>query len=56
MREWIGQVLSSLQEGISGVRIIQAYGDESTQIERLKESIIWMQLTSAKNIYLFSIY
>ncbi len=37
VREWIGQVLSSLQEGISGVRIIQAYGDEKTQIERFKD-------------------
>ena len=33
VREWIGQVLSSLQEGISGVRIIQAYADETSQLD-----------------------
>ena len=37
VREWIGQVLSSLQEGISGVRIIQAYSDETKQLKRFKE-------------------
>ena len=37
VREWIGQVLSSLQEGISGVRVIQAYTDEDTQIKRFKK-------------------
>ena len=39
VREWIGQVLSSLQEGISGVRIIQAYSDETKQLKRFKEDI-----------------
>ena len=37
VREWIGQVLSSHQEGISGVRVIQAYTDEDTQIKRFKK-------------------
>ena len=37
VREWIGQVLSSLQEGISGVRVIQAYTDEDSQIKRFKK-------------------
>ena len=56
VREWIGQVLSSLQEGISGVRIIQAYGDENTQIERFEDvnqSHLDANLRSAKNIAIY---
>ena len=56
VREWIGQVLSSLQEGISGVRIIQAYGDESTQIDRFEDvnqSHLNANLKSAKNIPIY---
>ncbi len=56
VREWIGQVLSSLQEGISGVRIIQAYGDENTQINRFKDvnkSHLIANLQSAKNIAVY---
>ena len=56
VREWIGQVLSSLQEGISGVRIIQAYGDESTQIDRyedVNQSHLNANLKSAKNIAIY---
>ena len=56
VREWIGQVLSSLQEGISGVRIIQAYGDEKTQIERFKDvnqSHLDANMRSAKNIAIY---
>ena len=56
VREWIGQVLSSLQEGISGVRIIQAYGDESTQIDRFEDvnqSHLEANLKSAKNIAIY---
>ena len=56
VREWIGQVLSSLQEGISGVRIIQAYGDESTQIDRFQDvnqSHLDANLRSAKNIAIY---
>jgi len=56
VREWIGQVLSSLQEGISGVRIIQAYGDENTQIDRFKDvnqSHLDANLRSAKNIAIY---
>jgi len=56
VREWIGQVLSSLQEGISGVRIIQAYGDENTQIDRFKDvnkSHLNANLQSAKNIAIY---
>ena len=34
VRDRIGLTLSSLQEGISGVRIIQAYGRENVEIER----------------------
>jgi ABC-type multidrug transport system fused ATPase/permease subunit len=37
VREWIGQVLSSLQEGISGVRVIQAYADEKDQLDRFQK-------------------
>ena len=56
VREWIGQVLSSLQEGISGVRVIQAYGDENTQIDRFKDvnkSHLNANLQSAKNIAIY---
>ncbi len=34
IRDRIGHTLSRLQEGISGVRVIQAYGRESTEISR----------------------
>jgi ATP-binding cassette subfamily B protein len=34
IRDRIGHTLSRLQEGISGVRVIQAYGRESVEIER----------------------
>ncbi len=56
VREWIGQVLSSLQEGISGVRIIQAYADESKQLKRFKEvnnEHLNANLQSAKNIAIY---
>jgi ATP-binding cassette subfamily B protein len=38
VRERIGQNLSSLQEGIAGVRVIQAYAREPEQTRRFKES------------------
>ena len=56
VREWIGQVLSSLQEGISGVRIIQAYADESKQLKRCKEvnnEHLKANMQSAKNIAIY---
>jgi ATP-binding cassette subfamily B protein len=34
VREGVGQTLSSLQEGLAGVRVVQAFARESTQIER----------------------
>ena len=54
--EWIGQVLSSLQEGISGVRIIQAYSDETKQLKRFKEvndEHLKANMQSAKNIAIY---
>jgi len=56
VREWIGQVFSSLQEGISGVRIIQAYADESKQLKRFKEvnnEHLKANMQSAKNIAIY---
>ncbi len=56
VREWIGQVLSSLQEGISGVRIIQAYADENTQINRFEDvngEHLKANMKSAKNIAVY---
>ena len=56
IREWIGQVLSSLQEGISGVRIIQAYSDERTQYDRFKnvnDQHLKANMQSAKNIAIY---
>jgi len=56
VREWIGQVLSSLQEGISGVRIIQAYSDETKQFKRFKEvnnEHLEANMQSAKNIAIY---
>ena len=56
IREWIGQVLSSLQEGISGVRIIQAYSDEKSQFDRFKnvnDQHFEANMQSAKNIAIY---
>ena len=56
VREWIGQVLSSLQEGISGVRIIQAYSDEKSQYSRFKninDEHLKANMQSAKNIAIY---
>ncbi|MDA9685750.1 ABC transporter ATP-binding protein/permease [Candidatus Actinomarina] len=56
VREWIGQVLSSLQEGISGVRIIQAYADEKSQLNRFKDvnnEHLKANMQSAKNIAIY---
>jgi len=56
VREWIGQVLSSLQEGISGVRVIQAYTDEDTQIKRFKKvnkEHFKANMKSARNIAVY---
>jgi len=38
VRERIGKNMSALQEGISGVRVIQAYAQEDVQIERFTAS------------------
>jgi ATP-binding cassette, subfamily B, bacterial len=38
VREQVGQTLSSLQEGISGVRVIQAYGRETEQRRRFRKA------------------
>lgn len=38
VREQVGQNLSTLQEGIAGVRVIQAYGREPEQIRRFETS------------------
>jgi len=56
VREWIGQVLSSLQEGISGVRIIQAYADEKSQFNRfenINNEHLKANMQSAKNIAIY---
>ena len=56
VREWIGQVLSSLQEGISGVRVIQAYTDEDSQIKRFKKvnkEHFKANMRSARNIAVY---
>jgi ATP-binding cassette subfamily B protein len=37
VRDRIGTTLSSLQEGISGVRVIQAYGREDVQVDRFTQ-------------------
>lgn len=34
VRDWIGVTLTSLQEGISGVRVIQAFTQEDTTVDR----------------------
>ena len=56
VREWIGQVLSSLQEGISGVRIIQAYAYEKSQFNRfenINNEHVKANMQSAKNIAIY---
>ncbi len=37
IRDWIGLTLTSLQEGISGVRVIQAYTRGATEVERFSD-------------------
>jgi ATP-binding cassette subfamily B protein len=37
VRDRIGQTLSKLQEGISGVRVIQAYGREQVEVDRFSD-------------------
>jgi ATP-binding cassette, subfamily B, bacterial len=37
VRDRIGQTLSRLQEGISGVRVIQAYGRQEVEVERFAD-------------------
>lgn len=38
VRERVGQNLSTLQEGVSGVRVVQAYGREDEQVRRFTAS------------------
>jgi ATP-binding cassette subfamily B protein len=38
VREKVGNNLSTLQEGIAGVRVIQAYGQEENRAERFRQS------------------
>jgi ATP-binding cassette subfamily B protein len=38
VREKVGNNLSTLQEGITGVRVIQAYGQETNRSERFRQS------------------
>ena len=38
VREKVGNNLSTLQEGITGVRVIQAYGQEANRSERFRQS------------------
>jgi ATP-binding cassette subfamily B protein len=38
VREHVGENLSTMQEGISGIRVIQAYGREDEQSRRFRES------------------
>ena len=38
VREKVGNNLSTLQEGITGVRVIQAYGQETNQSDRFRQS------------------
>ena len=37
VRDRIGSTMSHLQEGISGVRVVQAFGREDTEIERFRD-------------------
>lgn len=56
VREWIGQVLASLQEGISGVRIIKAYAGEKAQYERFNKvnrEHYKANMKSARNIAIY---
>tara|TARA_B100000586_G_scaffold67606_2_gene47075 strand:+ start:2098 stop:3822 length:1725 start_codon:yes stop_codon:yes gene_type:complete len=56
VREWIGQVLANLQEGISGVRIIKAYAGEKIQYERFSKvnrEHYMANMKSAKNIAIY---
>lgn len=38
LRDRVGETLSSLQEGLSGVRVVQAFAQEPTQIRKFQEA------------------
>lgn len=53
VRERIGRVLASLQEGITGVRVVQAFTQESEQLEnfgRINERYFDANMTAARAI------
>lgn len=56
VREHIGQVLGTVQEGISGVRVVQAYTQQETQsqrFERVNERYYEANLAAARAISLY---
>lgn len=56
VREHIGRVLATVQEGISGVRVVQAYTQQETQserFERVNERYYEANLSAARAISLY---
>ena len=56
VRERIGMTLSSLQEGISGVRVVQAYGREDIQIEQFAETNQGLYRTHMRSVKIGAFY
>ena len=56
VRDRIGLTLSSLQEGISGVRVIQAYGREGVEIDRFARRNQGLYRAHMKSVWVQSWY
>jgi len=56
VRERIGMTLSSLQEGISGVRVVQAYGREDIQIEQFAKTNQGLYRTHMRSVKIGAFY
>lgn len=56
VRDDIGRTLSSLQEGVSGVRVIQAYGRGSHQVGRFREHNHRLYRSHMKSVFVQAWY
>ena len=56
VRERIGTTLSGLQEGISGVRVVQAFAREDVQIERFAETNSGLFRTHMRSVKIGAFY
>jgi len=56
VRERIGTTLSSLQEGISGVRVVQAFAREDIQVDRFAETNHGLYRTHMRSVKIGAFY